>query len=64
MSEPISIQEAAGHLRLDVVAHGGTLARYIRDAREWVERYTGHLLVRRNVTEHFTGFRAATLRDM
>lgn len=53
MSEPITIQEAASHLRMDAVANGGALARYTRDAREWVERYTGHLLVARDVTEAF-----------
>ncbi len=62
MSEPITIEEAASHLRLDAVANGGALVRYIRDAREWVERYTGHILIRREVVEHFEGFRAAALR--
>lgn len=54
MSEPISIEEARSQLRLDGDAsRDADLARHIRDAREWVERYTGWTLVARDLTEAF-----------
>lgn len=55
MGEPISIEEARSQLRLDGDAsRDADLARYIRDAREWVERYTGWTLVARDRTETFS----------
>ncbi len=62
MSEPISIEEARDQLRLDGGDRDADLARYVRDAREWVERYTGHLLIRQTVTEQFAGTGPALLR--
>lgn len=35
---------------------------FIADAAAWVERYTGHILVARDVTERFDGFGDLTLR--
>jgi hypothetical protein len=35
---------------------------FITDAAAWVEDYTGHILVARNVTEQFRGFGSAKLR--
>lgn len=43
--EPVSLQEAKDHLRVEVTADDGLIARLITDAREWAERYTRRALV-------------------
>lgn len=54
MGEPISIEEARAQLRMDGdTSRDADLARYIRDAREWVEDYTGQTLIAGDVEESF-----------
>ncbi|MFN0133422.1 MAG: head-tail connector protein [Phycisphaerales bacterium] len=43
--EPLSLQEAKDHLRVEVAADDSLIGRLITDAREWVERYTRRALV-------------------
>ncbi len=62
MVEPITVEEARAHLRIDGTDEDTAIARYIRDARDWVEVYTGHILVRREVTETFSDLRRVRLR--
>ena len=66
MPIPVSLDDAKRHLR-----HAGeTLSAdrkteiegFIADAAEWVEGYTGHILVAREVTEQFRGFGSVQLR--
>lgn len=56
MAEPISLDEAKQHLRVDSDADDDLIADYIVAAREWVERETGLILVKRPISERFTGF--------
>lgn len=62
MIEPITVEEARAHLRIDGTDEDTAIAGYIRDARDWVEVYTGHILVRREVTETFSDLRRVRLR--
>ena len=43
--EPVSLQEAKDHLRVEVTTDDALIARLITDAREWVERFTRRALV-------------------
>lgn len=43
--EPVSLQEAKDHLRVEVSADDSLIARLITDAREWSEWYTRRALV-------------------
>ncbi|MFD1951369.1 head-tail connector protein [Sphingomonas arantia] len=51
MPEPVSLELAKLQLRLDGTAENALIEQSITAAREWVEKYTGHLLVRREVVE-------------
>lgn len=62
MVEPITVEEARAHLRIDGDGEDADIVRYIRDARDWVEDYTGHILVRREVTETFDTLTNVRLR--
>lgn len=64
MVEPIGIEEARAQIRMDGDAsRDADLARYIRDAREWVETYTGQTLIAGDAVETFrVPGRAVTLR--
>tara|TARA_R110002072_G_scaffold38314_4_gene110908 strand:+ start:15247 stop:15774 length:528 start_codon:yes stop_codon:yes gene_type:complete len=54
MSEPVTFAEAAAHLKLgDDTSEQALVEGYITAAREWVEDYTGHLLVKREVEDCF-----------
>ncbi|WP_076071728.1 head-tail connector protein [Sphingomonas montana] len=54
MAEPVSMELARAQLRVDPdAAQDLLIEQAIVAAREWVERYTGHLLVRREVAEVF-----------
>jgi hypothetical protein len=57
--EPISIEEARKHLRVDSETDDDLINDKIGAAREWVEDYTGLFLVRREVTERVSGFGSA-----
>jgi uncharacterized phiE125 gp8 family phage protein len=54
--EPVSLATAKAHLRITEEHEDAILCAYIRAAREWVENYTGHVIVRRPITERFTSF--------
>lgn len=50
MAEPISLTEAKQHLRvIDNTSEDDLIEAYIVAARRWVEDYTGHILVEREV---------------
>ena len=57
MAEPILFADAAEHLRLAGDTSEQTLVEsYIVAAREFVENYTGRVLVQRAFTETFDSF--------
>lgn len=62
MALPVTLADAKRHLRLDENIDDPQIQDAIDDAAGWVERYTGHLLTEREVTEHFSGLRDATLK--
>lgn len=45
VSEPVTLQEAKDHLRVEVTTDDSLIGRLITDAREWAERYTRRALV-------------------
>jgi len=55
MALPVSLAEAKSQLRVDHYDEDDLIGRALVDAAGWVERYTGHILEAREVTEHFTG---------
>lgn len=59
--EPVSMELVKQHIRIEQTneAEDLALAQYIRAAREWVEKYTGHVLVRRSFSQHFACFGAS-----
>jgi hypothetical protein len=56
MSEPVSLELAKQHLRVLDGGEDALIQGYITAARRWVENYTGHILVQREVTEHHPAF--------
>lgn len=54
--EPVSLELAKAQLRVLDDSEDGLICSYVRAAREWVENYTGYILVRRPVTQTFTEF--------
>ena len=65
MAYPVSLAEGARQLRLQpdelTDARSEEISGFIADACGWVERYTGHILEARDVTEEFSGFGALEL---
>lgn len=53
MAEPLTATEAKAHLRVTTTAEDTLITSYIVAAREWVENWTGHVLVSRAITETF-----------
>jgi uncharacterized phiE125 gp8 family phage protein len=53
-SEPISLQFTKCHLRVKHDDEDALILSYIRTAREWVETFSGHILVRREITQVFS----------
>lgn len=51
MAEPVSLATAKAHLRVLDNNEDTPITGYIKAAREWVENYTGHVLVQREITE-------------
>lgn len=56
MAEPLTLSEAKAHLRKLTDDEDTLITSYIVAAREWVENYTGHILVSRTITETFSAF--------
>lgn len=55
MALPVSLEDAKRQLRLPVgdISQDVEIAGFITDAAAWVEKYTGHILAARDVTESF-----------
>ncbi|MEG3089505.1 head-tail connector protein [Sphingomonas sp. PB4P5] len=64
MAIPFSLEDARRqiHLAEDDESQDSDLRDFIVDAAAWVERYTGHILVARDVTQSFRGFGPVELR--
>lgn len=65
MALPVTLADAKAQLRLlgDLTPEQTTeINGFIRDAAGWVEKYTGHILEAREVTEQFTGVASVRLR--
>lgn len=64
MALPVTLEEAKRQLKVedDETAQDDEISDFIADAADWVESFTGHILVRREVVEHFSGFRPVALR--
>lgn len=56
MTEPVTLEQAKLHLRVDADDEDTLIGALIVAAREWVENYTGLLLVQRPVTVNFGAF--------
>jgi uncharacterized phiE125 gp8 family phage protein len=53
MAIPVTLLDAKWQLKVDDNDQDAEIAGFIGDAAAWVERYTGHILVARDVTEQF-----------
>lgn len=64
MVMPVSLEEARRQLRLedDDTTQDAEIAGFVADAAAWVESFTGHILVEREVTEHASGFKPVEIR--
>lgn len=64
MAIPVTIEDARRQIRLaeNDDSQDADLLQSIDDAAAWVEKYTGHILVAREVTQEFSGFGLAPLR--
>lgn len=56
MAEPLTTAEAKAHLRVTDTSEDTLIGTYIVAAREWVENYTGHILVQREVVDGFSAW--------
>jgi uncharacterized phiE125 gp8 family phage protein len=64
MAIPVTLADARLQLKMepDDTSRDTELQGFIADAAAWVESYTGHILVAREVTETFPGFGRLALR--
>jgi hypothetical protein len=64
MPIPVTLFEAKDQLQIgrNDWDRDAEIDGFIEDAAAWVEEYTGHILVARDVTEHFDGFDKIDLR--
>lgn len=64
MAIPVTLEDARRQLRIEDndASQDTELQGFINDAAAWIEKYTGHILVARDVTETFRGFGTSTLR--
>jgi uncharacterized phiE125 gp8 family phage protein len=53
MAEPLTTAELKSQLRKTTTDEDALIASYGLAAREWVENYTGHILVQREVEDNF-----------
>lgn len=53
-AEPVSLELAKAQCRVTQDNEDALICNYVRAAREWVENYTGHILVRRPMTQTFS----------
>ena len=53
MAEPLTTAEAKAHLRVTDTSEDTLIGTYIVAAREWVEEYTGYVLVQRAVVDSY-----------
>lgn len=51
--EPVTVELARKQCRIDDDAEDDLIANKIRGAREWVEDYTGRIIVQRTLVQHF-----------
>lgn len=56
MAEPLTTAELKAQLRKTTTDEDSLIAAYGVAAREWVENYTGYILVQRVVTDSFAAF--------
>jgi uncharacterized phiE125 gp8 family phage protein len=54
--EPVSLAQAKAQCRVTDTSEDALICSYIKAAREWVENHTGHILVRREITEYRNSF--------
>lgn len=54
--EPLTTDEAKAHLRVTDDSEDALIYSYIQAARQWVENYTGHILVQRTVVDAFSAW--------
>lgn len=57
MPEPVTLAEARAHCRVLSTDEDTLITALIIAAREWVENFTGHILVQREVTQRLSCFR-------
>jgi uncharacterized phiE125 gp8 family phage protein len=63
MTLPVNLYEAKEQLQLgDDYTHDAEVDGFLQDAAAWVEKFTGHILEARQVTEQFLGFDRLQLR--
>lgn len=65
MAIPVTLDDAKRQLRLELddVSQDDEIAGFILDAAAWVEDYTGHVLIARDVTAAFEGFANIVFRE-
>lgn len=56
MAEPLTTAEAKAHLRVTDTSEDALIASYIVAAREWVEQYTGHVLVEGEIVDSYSAW--------
>lgn len=60
---PVTLVEAKAQLQMDGDdSRDAEIAGFLKDAVDWVEKFTGQILDAREVTEQFRGFKAVELR--
>ena len=64
MAIPVSLADARHQLRMETEddSRDDELRCFIADAADWVETYTGHILVERDIVETLDGFSKARLK--
>ncbi len=62
MAIPVTLDDAKRQLKVDDAEQDVEIKGFIADAAAWVERYTGHILIARDVIERFDGFGRLHLR--